>query len=507
MPTNPGSAAVLALTLAAVAAAADTPPIVPQPAKPNIIVIYADDLGYGDVGCYGAKRIPTPNLDRLAAEGQRFTSGYATSATCTPSRYALLTGEYPWRVNARILKGDAGLIVKTGRATLPSLLQGAGYRTGAVGKWHLGLGAGQNDWNKPLKPGPLELGYDCSFIMAATMDRVPCVYVRGHDVVGLDPTDPIQVSYSTPFPGLPVGRDAPPEAMRMAFSHGHDGAIVNGVPRIGFVQGGKTATWVDEDMADTYNREAVKFIEASKGQPFFLYLGHSDPHVPRLPNKRFVGATTLGPRGDSIVQFDWAVGDIMANLQRLGLDRNTLVVVTSDNGPVLDDGYKDDAKEKNGDHQPWGPLRGGKYSSYEAGTRVPLIVRWPERVKPGVSDALVCQIDFAASFAALVGIPLKREDVPDSLDILPALLGESPTGRDHLITDAGSLALRQGNWKYIEPGRGRGGKKKDDAGQPMLFDLAADIHEDTNLAARHPERVQAMQALIDQARKAGGTRP
>ncbi|MEK7415591.1 MAG: arylsulfatase [Planctomycetota bacterium] len=497
----------LSLTLSAVAISSESTPSIPHPSKPNIIVIYADDLGYGDVGCYGAKRIPTPNIDRLASAGQRFTNGYATSATCTPSRYALLTGEYPWRVGARILSGEAGLIVKTGRATLPSILRSAGYRTAAIGKWHLGLGEGQNDWNKPLKPGPLELGYDYSFLMAATMDRVPCVYVRGHDVVGLDPADPIQISYKTPFVGELIGRSSPPESMRMLFSRGHDGAIINGIPRIGYMHGGKAASWVDEDMADVYNREAITFMEANKGRPFFIYLGHSDPHVPRLPNKRFVGATTLGPRGDSIVQFDWSVGEIMSNLKRLGLDRNTMVILTSDNGPVLDDGYKDGAKEMNGDHTPWGPLQGGKYSNYEAGTRVPFIVHWPARVKAGVSDALVSQIDFAASFAALTGCQLKQEDVPDSFNVLPALLGESPTGRDYLITDAGCLGVRQGNWKYIESSSGRDGKKKNETDSPMLFHLATDLHEDTNIAAQHPDQVKVMSALIDHAKKATYTRP
>jgi arylsulfatase A-like enzyme len=505
---------LLLLSATAATTPADTDVI-----KPNIIIIYADDLGYGDPGCYGSKLIPTPNIDKLASEGQRFTSGYATSATCTPSRYALFTGEYPWRVGANILPGDAGLIIKTGRATLPSILRDAGYRTAAIGKWHLGLGEAGHDWNTAISPGPLEIGFDASFLMAATMDRVPCVYVRGHNVVGLDPTDPILVSYKAPFPGEATGKNSP-ESARLLPSHGHNDALINGVPRIGFIKGGKSATWVDEDMADVYNREAIKFMEESKAQnkPFFIYLGHSDPHVPRLPNKRFVGVTTLGPRGDSIAQFDWSVGEIMANLKRLDLDRNTMVIVSSDNGPVLDDGYKDGAKEKNGDHTPWGPLKGGKYSNFEAGTRVPFIVRWLDRVKPGVSDAIVCQIDFAASFAALVGQQLKTADVPDSFNLLPALLGESTKGRDYLITSAKGLGVRQGDWKLIEGGEAKKGKAakaknneedtdSSDDGQMKLFNLANDLGEATNLAAQHPDKVKALKALIDQAKAADHTRP
>lgn len=484
-----------------------------DPRKPNIILIYADDLGYGDLGCYGAKLIPTPNIDKIAGEGLRFTNGYATSGTCTPSRYALLTGQYPWRIGARILKGDAAMIVKPGTPTLPSLLKDVGYRTGAIGKWHLGIGNGDLDWNKPIYPCPNDVGYDYSFIMAATMDRVPCVYVRNGQVVGLDPTDPLEVSYSKPFPGMPIGRNSP-EGIRLKPSHGHNEAIVNGVPRIGYFKGGKAAQWIDEDMADTYTNEAFKFMEENKDRPFFLYLGYSDPHVPRLPNKRFLGTTTLGTRGDSIVEFDWCAGEIMKKLQRLGLDQNTLVIVSSDNGPVLDDGYQDNAKEMLNGHTPWGPLQGGKYSSYEAGTRVPFIVRWPGQIKPGVSEAMVCQIDFAASFAALTGRPLKPEEAPDSWNVLPALLGESTKARDYLVTDAskGGLSIREGNWKLMADGGKKKGKNmKDDNAEKerdkKLFDLSHDLGETTNLADKNPEKVEALLNLLEKVKASQHTRP
>ncbi len=481
--------------------------------KPNIVLIYADDLGYGDVGAYGSKRIPTPNIDRLAREGLRFTSGYAPSATCTPSRYAMLTGEYAWRKKGTgVLPGNAALIIEPGRATIASILQKAGYRTGVVGKWHLGLGAGNMDWNGEIKPGPLEIGFDESFIMPATGDRVPCVYVRGHRVVGLDPADPIEVSYGNPIPGEPTGK-ANPELLKMHPSHGHDMSILNGISRIGYMKGGKSALWKDEDMADVFTGEAVKFIEKHQRRPFFLFFALHDPHVPRVPHPRFVGKTDLGPRGDAIVQADWCVGEIVNMLDRLDLSENTLVILTSDNGPVVDDGYQDEAVKRLGDHAPWGSLRGSKYSKFEAGTRVPFIVRWLGRVKPAVSDAIVCQVDFPATFAALAGQSLGADDAPDSFNIAAALLGESQQGRDHVVEHGtGGLALRAGGWKYIEPAKGpkvnaNTNTETGNATERQLYDLSSDPGERHNLAAERAEKVQDLQAQLDQVRAAGRSRP
>ena len=375
---------------------------------PNIVVMYADDLGFGDVSCYGATALDTPNIDRLASEGVIFYQGYATAATCTPSRYSLLTGSYSWRnERAHILPGDAPLIIDPDTATLPSVLKKAGYKTGVVGKWHLGIGEGNQNWNEPLPLTPLDIGFDESFIMAATNDRVPCVYLDGRDVVGLDPFDPIEVEYdrNKPFPGLPTGRDNP-ELLKMMFHHGHDMSIVNGVSRIGYMRGGEAALWVDEDMADVFLDKAVSFVEKNKDNPFFLYYAFHQPHVPRLPHPRFVGSTGLGPRGDAIAEMDWCVGEMLDALERCGLKEDTIVVFSSDNGPVLNDGYYDEAVELCGDHRPAGPLRGGKYSMYDGGTRVPFIVSWPGNVETGESDALVSQVDFLASFAALAGVSL-----------------------------------------------------------------------------------------------------
>ena len=397
--------------------------------RPNIVLIYVDDLGYGDASAYGAKRLKTPHLDRLAREGLRFTDGHAPAATCTPSRYALLTGEYAFRKKGtNVLPGDASLVIEPGRETIASMLRRGGYATGVVGKWHLGLGPqGGPDWNGEVTPGPNEIGFDYSFIMAATGDRVPTVYVEDRRVVGLDPADPIRVRYDAPIGDWPTGKGRP-DLLKMHPSHGHDMTIVNGVSRIGYMTGGRAALWKDEDMADVFTRKAVSFIEKNRARPFFLYFATHDPHVPRLPHPRFAGKSGMGPRGDAILQMDACVGEVLAALDRMKLAGRTLVIFSSDNGPVVDDGYRDEAVEKLGDHRPAGPLRGGKYSNFEAGTRVPFLVRWPGRVKPGVSDALVSQIDLFASLAAFTRQSLPVGAAPDSENVLPALLGRSKTG-------------------------------------------------------------------------------
>jgi arylsulfatase A-like enzyme len=478
------------------------------PIPPNIVLIYADDLGYGDVGCYGATRVKTPYIDRLATEGLRFTDAHSPAATCTPSRYSLLTGEYAWRKKGTgVLPGDAKMIIEPGRTTLASTLQKAGYTTAVIGKWHLGLGQGTNatDWNAEITPGPNEIGFDYSFILPATGDRVPCVYVENHRITGLNPNDPLRVTFTTNKLGKePTGRDNP-ELLSMKPSHGHDMTIVNGISRIGYMTGGKQAWWKDEDIADTITRRATTFIEKNKKNRFFLYFSTHDIHVPRVAHPRFVGQTDMGPRGDVIAQLVWCVGEIMAALQRYDLDTNTLVIFSSDNGPVVDDGYQDHAVEKLGGHKPSGPWRGGKYSNFEAGTRVPFIVWWPGHVQPGVSGALVSQIDFLRSFAKLAESSLSPEVGPDSVDVLGALLGESKGGREELVQQAGALSLRKGNWKFIQAGRGAAfnkntGTETGNAPSPQLYNLRADPGERENVAARHPEMVREMSARLQQVR-------
>jgi arylsulfatase A-like enzyme len=476
---------------------------------PNIVLIYADDVGYGDLGCYGASGVKTPNLDRLAGDGLRFTNVHASSATCTPSRYSLLTGEYAWRHKGTgILAGDAPLIIEPGRATIASVLKSADYSAGVVGKWHLGLGRGNVDWNGEIAPGPLDLGFDYSFLIPATGDRVPCVFVENRRVVGLDPTDPIRVSYTENFAGEPAGKEHP-ELLKMLPSHGHDQAIVNGVSRIGYMTGGKSALWVDENIADTLTRKATGFIESHKVAPFFLYFATHDIHVPRLPNRRFTGKSSMGPRGDAIAELDWSVGEILACLDRNRLTQDTLVIFSSDNGPVVDDGYRDQAVEKLGNHRPAGRLRGGKYSIFDGGTRVPMIARWPGHIVPDrVSAALISQVDLLTSLADLTGHTPTTGAAPDSINVLPALLGRSKTARRSLVEHAGALGLVEGDWKYIEPGNGPRMNRNTNTElgnnpAPQLYNLSQDPGETSNLAAQFPERVKAMAAALDRV-KAGG---
>lgn len=462
---------------------------------PNIVVILVDDLGYGDVGCYGATKVRTPNVDRLAKEGLRFTDAHASAATCTPSRYSLLTGEYAWRKKGTgILPGDAALIIDPSRPTLPSLLRTAGYTTGAVGKWHLGMGMGDPNWNQPIKPGPREIGFDHSFIMPATGDRVPCVYVEDGKVVGADSSDPIEVRYGTKIGNEPTGKENPNQ-LKMKLSHGHDNTIVNGISRIGFMSGGQKARWKDEDMADDFTRQAVSFIERSKDRPFFLYFAPHDIHVPRVPHPRFAGKSGCGVRGDVIEEMDWSVGEVMKALDRAGVAENTMIVFTSDNGPVVDDGYDDGAVRDLNGHVPAGPLRGAKYQLYEAGTRVPFVVRWPGRVKAGgTSEALVCQVDFLASFLALAGAERPAGAGLDSQNVLPALLGEAKAGREVLVEQGGGVqtALRKGNWKFIPRPNGK----------PELYDLSKDLGEKNNVAGENPAVVKEMRTELQKIKGA-----
>ena len=478
--------------------------------KPNVVFIYADDLGYGDLSCYGATKIHTPNLDQLAKQGIRYTNGHSTSATCTPSRYAVMTGEYPWRKKGTgVLPGDAALILPTDKTTLPSLFQKAGYKTGIVGKWHLGLGTSlEKNWNGELKPGPNDVGFDYSFIFPATADRVPTVFVENRRVVALDTTDPIEVNYSEKIGTDPTGREHP-ELLKMRSSpnHGHDNTIVNGIGRIGYMRGGNKARWTDEEMPLTFLEKAKEFISENKKNPFFLYYSLTEPHVPRMPSTMFKGKSGLGYRGDVILQLDWAIGEIMKELDHLGIAKNTMVIFTSDNGPVLDDGYEDEAVTKANGHKPAGVLRGGKYSAFEAGTRVPFIISWPGIIKPQVSTALICQIDFLHSFSKLLKQPLAANEAPDSYNVLHAILGISHTGRDMLIQQGGALSIVKGDWKYIEPGNSAAYNKLTDIETgsspfPQLYNLKNDLGERKNLAEKNPLLVKELAELL-QSIKAG----
>lgn len=475
--------------------------------KPNVIVIMADDIGYGDLSCYGEKAIHTPNVEKLANQGVRFIDAHSVAATSTPSRYSFLTGHYAWRrTDTGVPPGDAGMIIRPEQYTVADLFKGAGYVTGAVGKWHLGMGdkTGEQDWNELITPGLKDIGFDYSYIMAATGDRVPCVWVENGSVVDLDSEDPIYVSYKTPFHGEPLGKTHPEllTLMKPSPDHGHDQAIVNGISRIGYMKGGKKALWKDENINDSIVAHGLAFIERNKEHPFFLYFATNDVHVPRVPHPRFAGKSGMGARGDALIEFDWTVGQVMETLERLGLRENTLIVLTSDNGPVVDDGYQDQAVELLGEHRPWGAYRGGKYSSFEAGTRIPFIVSYPGKVKEGVSKALVSQVDFLASMSELLGVSLTCDQKKDSQEQLSTWYGKDKKGRDYVVEQAGSLAVSDGEWKYISPSDKKSYEKLTNtelgnAPQDQLYFLKKDIGEKNNLAGRYPEKIKAFQRILE----------
>lgn len=471
--------------------------------RPNIIFILADDVGFGDLSCQGAKHVKTPHLDRLAAAGCRFTDAHSPASTCTPTRRALLTGVYSWRqaAGATIAPGDAPLTIPPGTTTLPSLLKRAGYRTGVVGKWHLGLGPATGaDWNGEIRPGPLDIGFDEAFIMPATGDRVPTVYVRDRRVVGLDPQDPIRINYREKIGDEPTGKENP-ELLKLKHTHGHDMTIVNGVGRIGWMTGGRSARWVDEEMSDRFVTEAIGFVDRHQQQqpqsPFFLYLATHGIHVPRVPHPRFHGTSSCGTRGDAMHELDDAIGRLLAALERLKIADNTLVIFTSDNGGVMDDGYEDVGRT---DYHPNAPWRGTKAQLLEGGHRVPFIARWPGRIQAGTtSAALIAHLDLPATLAALTGASVPAGECRDSVNVLPALLGTSQQGRADFVAHVGGMrgpfGLRSGSWKYIGGGSRAVAANKNAA--PQLYDLATDPGESNNLAASQPAKRQELARLLD----------
>ncbi|QTN31046.1 arylsulfatase [Akkermansiaceae bacterium] len=489
--------------------------------KPNIIVIMADDLGYGDVSCYGAKVFQTPHIDKLASEGQRFTSGYCSASTCTPTRYSMLTGTYAFRTKGTgIAPPNGPAIIKPGTTTLPSLLKEVGYETAVIGKWHLGLGDPKPDWNGKLAPGPLEIGFNHCFLLPTTNDRVPQVFVKDHHVLNLDPKDPLWVGDKLPSPDHKTGMSHRDD-LKMDWTHGHNGTIHNGISRIGFYTGGHAARFRDEDLADKWVEQSNAFMEANKDKPFFLFFASHDNHVPRMPHERFQGKSGTGLRGDAILELDWCVGEIVKTLGRLGLTENTLVVFCSDNGPVLDDGYKDGSVTQLGDHEPAGPYTGGKYTVFEGGTRTPFITSWPGKIPAGTSDKIVCTIDLAASFSSLTGATIPDDACLDSIDVLSALLGKNDgTGRDELVQqDNGNkgakndYGLRSGDWKLIRrtnPYKQPAviSKKPIPAPGPLhtLYFLPDDPAEKRDVSKENPEMLKQLIERLDAIIAAGRTR-
>lgn len=479
--------------------------------KPNVIVILADDLGYGDLKCYGAKNVETPHVDKLASEGIRFTNAHTVAATSTPSRYSLLTGEYAWRrPDTDIAAGDVKMIIRPEQYTMADMFKSAGYATAAIGKWHLGLGdkTGGQDWNAPLPAALGDLGFDYHYIMAATADRVPCVFIENGKVANYDPSDPIEVSYTKNFPGEPTGKDNPELLYNLHPSNGHDMSIVNGISRIGFMKGGGKALWKDENIADSIAVHAIDFIKQHKDEPFFMYFATNDVHVPRFPHDRFRGKNPMGLRGDAIAQFDWTVGQLMETLDQLGLTENTLIILSSDNGPVVDDGYKDKAEELLNGHTPSGPWRGNKYSAFEGGTAVPVIVRWPQKIKKaGDSDVLMSQIDWLASLGALVNARLPKGSAPDSYDRLGNLIGTDKTDRPWIVEQSmnHTLSVRTKDWKYIEPNDDPTTfmkAEKIETGNlnvPQLYEMEK-VNEQENVAEKYPKKVFELQTILRQVR-------
>lgn len=484
--------------------------------RPNIVLIYADDIGYGDLACYGYGKVATPNVDAVAASGIRFTDAHCSSATSTPSRFSMLTGKYAWRQKGTgVAPGDAAMIIKPEQYTLADMFTQAGYNTAALGKWHLGLGAvrGEQDWNKLITPNLSDIGFKYSYIMAATGDRVPCIFIKNGLGVNLDPNDPVQVNYKQNFPGEPSGKENP-ELLRMHPSVGHNQAIVHGIPRIGFMKGGEKARWIDEDIADVLADQAVTYIEeqAKAKTPFFLYLATNDIHVPRVPHQRFIGKSGMGPRGDALLSFDWTVGQVVAKIKELGIEDNTIIMISSDNGAVIDDGYKDQAKELLGDHKPSGNLSGGKYSHFEGGTRIPCMISWPGKIQPGTSNALMSQMDWLASFATLLEVEIPEGAAQDSESHMAAWLSADKAGREYLVENAGSkYGLRTSEWKLTEmpapqpkadkkAAAKKGNKKvKVEPKGPIfkLYNLKSDITEGKDVSAENEAILKQMKEKLE----------
>ena len=457
---------------------------------PNIICILADDVGYTDLSCYGAEKIQTPALDKLAAEGVRFTHAYAPASTSSPSRYALLTGEYAWRKKVGIMPADAPLAIDTQQTTLPKVLKERGYETGLVGKWHLGLGSKDKkvDFNQPIENSPLEVGFDYAFYFPATNDRVPCIYIENREVVGLDPNDPITVSYERRVGDEPTGKENP-ERLALPYHLGHDGTIVNGISRIGWMAGGKATWWKDEEMAQTLADKAKLFIRSHKGKPFFLYYATHNAHEPRVPSNAFRGKSQAGVYGDVIEELDDCVGQIVETLKQEGLYENTIIIFSSDNAPMIKEGYKDGALEHLNGHNPYGNLRGEKYSLHEGGCKVPFIFSWPQKVTlPFEQEQPFTYLDLLSTLPALIGQPLPAYKKADSQDASALFLEERASiYRKYILTqdNGGQKALRMGRWKYIPS-------------KAELYDLKTDPSELHNVFFAYPEVIRELRTYLQQ---------
>ena len=458
---------------------------------PNVIYILADDIGYTDWGCYGATKIKTPVLDQLAAEGVRFTNAYAPASTSSPSRFALLTGEYAWRKNVGILPADAPLSIDVQKNTLPKMMKQLGYTTGIVGKWHLGLGSPNEpvDFNATIQMGPSAVGFDYCYYFPATNDRVPCVYIENEKVVGLEADDPIKVSYTEELEGSITSREYP-ELLKLRPHLGHNNSIVNGISRIGWMTGGTNALWKDEDMAENLLAKAQEFVRDNKGKPFFLYYATHNAHEPRVPSDAFRGKSEAGIYGDVIEEFDYCVGELVKCLKKEGLYENTIIIVTSDNAPMIKEGYKDGALENMNGHNPYGVLRGEKYSLHEGGNKVPFICVWPSGIRhPFVQEQPFIYLDMLATLPSLVGKPIVAAQCNDSKDGSKLFFDENaPSYREYIVTqnNGGDISIRMGRWKYLPATKHRSAE---------LYDLDNDPSELHNVMYAYPEVAYKLRGL------------
>jgi len=490
----------------------------PTNRNPNVIIIYTDDLGYGDLSCYGAIKLKTPNIDKLASQGVMFTDAHSASAVCTPSRYALLTGQYPFRRNLfHPVFHKVGLVIDTAQSTIADIMKKADYSTACIGKWHLGFGEDTPDWNGILKPGPLELGFDYYYGIPVVNSHPPFVYVENYRVVGLDPDDPFvfngERAETKEFPAK------------------------RGMNAIGGAKAAH-ALYDDEMVGTQLTRKAIEWINDNKNGPFFLYFSTTNIHHPFTPHPRFKGTSECGEYGDFVHELDWMVGEIMQTLDKLMISDNTLVVFTSDNGGMLN---LSGQKAWESGHRLNGQLFGFKFDAWEGGHRIPFIARWPGKIKAGsVSDQLICNVDMLATLAELTGYKLKESEGPDSYNILPALMGNNKDPiRDHIVLaakDKSHLTLRLKEWVYIgaQGGGGFGGKSfgdnhlgnvagvwltgqknsdiengeiKPDAPEEQLYNLSTDLTQSSNVIRENPEIAETMKKYLEEIKNKNHSRP
>jgi len=467
------------------------------PARPNIVVILSDDYGWGSANCFGATGLKTPNLDRLAREGRRFTHAYAPGSVCSPTRYGLMTGRYYWRTSVKdgqVLPGNAPLHIETTRTTLASLCKSQGFTTGAFGKWHLGMGTEARimDWSVSLKPGPLEVGFDYFFGLAANPWNGPHYYIENHAVLGKVPGQPVVLSGQ------------------------RETATSSGLKEL----------WQETSIMQTLTAKVTGWIEQNRKQPFFVYFAPNAVHEPVAPNARFTGSL-YGKYGDFIHELDWSVGEVLATLDRLKLADHTLVIFSSDNGGVVNPGNPNATAAIKAGLAINGHLRGGKHSEWEGGFREPFLVRWPGKVPAGtVSDQVICLTDMLATLARVLDVPLAKGNAEDSFDVLRAFTEPQPGApvRDHVILQAAdaTYCYRAGDWKMIERANpppvptarnakkaAQAAKKKGQAGalQDELFNLKTDPAEATDVRAANADRAAQMRAALAAARERGFTRP